>query len=396
MKELTELINAYAEAVKEYGRLMDGEAPAGFARQETYGDGKNEMAFGDNEGYMLDLIRNRGMAGKLQVVYIDPPFFAKEKFMSSIRLRSEVLGDSKVLKIGAYDDHISESLEVYLTRLGVRLMLIRTLLADSGFVWVHLDRRVTHYARILLDLIFGADNFVNEIIWTYKSGGSGKKTFARKHDNLLAYSKTRDYKFHVLREKSYNRGLKPYRFKGVEEYCDEVGWYTLVNMKDVWQLDMVGRTSSERSGYATQKPEKLVERIIEACSDPGDICADFYAGSGTLAAVCSRLGRRWHLCDNNPAAVVCQMERMMKDEEGFAVMAGEEWPRGEAELTGELITGYRADISGITCSDRETLERYMEEDGPCLIRITRRVADEKGRRICGYDVLGSRFEQVIE
>ncbi len=396
MKELTELINAYSEALRRYNRIISEEGQYNFRRDDTFGEGRNEIAFGDNEAYMLHLIKDRGLAGKLQVVYIDPPFFAKEKFMSSIRIHSDVLGDSKVLKIGAYDDHISESLETYLTDLGVRLMLIRTLLSDTGFIWVHLDRRVTHFARILLDLIFGEDNFVNEIIWTYKSGGASKKTFARKHDNLLVYSKTDSYKFNVLQEKSYNRGFKPYRFKGVTEYCDEVGWYTLVNMKDVWQIDMVGRTSAERSGYATQKPEKLLERIIEACSDPGDLCADFYGGSGTLGAVCDRLGRGFFLCDSNPAAVVCQMERLGKSEAGFQVLAGKDWPEGKLTLNGDMITGYEADVSSITCSDAEELKRYMEQDGESFIRITKRRTDEKGRRIYGYDLLGNRFEQVIE
>ena len=396
MKELTELINAYSEALKEYNLLMSGEADAVFRQMDSWGEERNEMALGDNMEYMLHLIKDCGMASKIQVVYIDPPFYTKEKFMSSIKLHSEILGDSKVLKIGAYDDHISESLEVYLKNLAIRMMLIRTLLKDSGTVWVHLDRRVTHYARILMDLVFGADNFVNEIIWTYKSGGASKKTFARKHDNILVYSKTDQYKFNILQEKSYNRGFKPYRFKGVKEYCDEVGWYTLVNMKDVWQLDMVGRTSAERSGYATQKPEKLVERIIESCSDPGDICADFYAGSGTLGAVCARLGRGWILCDNNPAALVCQMERLNKDEDGFVVKASGDWPEGKAEMSGDLITGYEADLENVTCSDMEQLRKFMTEDGPCFIRITKRVSDETGRRVYGYDILGNRFEQVIE
>lgn len=103
-----------------------------------------------------------------------------------------------------------------------------------------------------MDEIFGEDNFVNEIIWHYKSGGSGKRHFSRKHDTILVYSKTKKYYFLPDKEKSYNRGFKPYRFKGVKEYKDDMGWYTMVTMKDVWNVDMVGRTSSERTGYATQ------------------------------------------------------------------------------------------------------------------------------------------------
>ena len=396
MNELMELMVAYETAKDEFDALMTRKETTGFQVTDTFGEGNNTAAYGDNVDYMLHLIKKGKMKGKLQLIYIDPPFFPKEKYMSSIRLRSQILGDSPVLKIGAYDDHRRESLRVYLTGLAVRLMLMHELLAPTGLLWIHLDRRVTHYARILLDLIFGAEHFVNEIIWTYKSGGASKKTFARKHDNLLVYSMTKKYKFHPLQEKSYNRGFKPYRFKNVQEYEDEIGWYTMVNMKDVWQLDMVGRTSGERSGYATQKPETLLERILESCTDKGDLCADFYAGSGTLAAVCDRMERNWLTCDNNPAAVVCQMDRLRRSEGGFRIVSGEPWPEGKVSLDGELISGYFADTSDIFCNDPDVLSKYMREDGACLIRITKRSSYENGRRIAGYDVLGNRFEQVIE
>ena len=126
--------------------------------------------------------------------------------------------------------------------------MMRDLLSDTGCLWVHLDWHAVHYVKVILDQIFGEKNFINEIIWTYKSGGANKRNFARKHDTLLFYSKTDNYIFNPQTEKSYNRGLRPYRFKGVEEYEDETGWYTIVNMKDVWSIDMVGRTSSERTG----------------------------------------------------------------------------------------------------------------------------------------------------
>ena len=396
MNELTQLTEAYESAKAEFEELRKTEDIKTFETVDRFGEGEGMAALGDNMACMLHLMRNCHLKGKFQVIYIDPPFFAKEKFMSSIKLRSQVLGDSPVLKIGAYDDHRSESLQVYLERLALRLMVMRELLSDTGLIWVHLDRRVTHYARILLDLIFGAGNFVNEIIWTYKSGGASKKTFARKHDNLLVYSKTKNYKFHPLQEKSYNRGFKPYRFKGVEEYQDDIGWDTLVNMKDVWQLDMVGRTSAERSGYATHKPERLIERILMSCSDEGDLCGDFYAGSGTLAAVCSRMNRRWCTCDNNPAAVVCQMDRLKNDEKGFTVISGEPWPEGQVSLSGDMVSGYRADLTDVMCSSEEVLGRYMEEDGPCFICITKRCEADGRRRISGYDILGNRFEQEIE
>ncbi|MCI8610049.1 MAG: site-specific DNA-methyltransferase [Firmicutes bacterium] len=275
----------------------------------------NRLALGENGAYMKWLLQRQNMAGKIKMVYIDPPFFSKANYDATIRIPAGGEKGDKELSIKhlAYEDVWERGLNQYLTMLTSRLFFIRELLAENGTLWVHLDWHASHYVRVLLDEIFGADHFVNEIIWTYKSGGSSKRHFARKHDTILVYSKSDNYDFQPLQEKSYNRGLKPYRFKGVEEFQDEVGWYTLVNMKDVWQIDMVGRTSAERTGYATQKPEVLLERILSCCSQPGDICADFFCGSGTLAAVAQKMGRRWICCDRGNLAVSKTLERVLRD-----------------------------------------------------------------------------------
>jgi len=211
----------------------------------------------------------------------------------------------------------------YLKMLAVRLMLMRDLLTKDGTIWVHLDWHGVHYVKILMDEIFGEKNFINEIVWTYKSGGSSKKHFARKHDTILVYGKTDKYYINLPKEKSYNRGLKPYRFKGVEEFQDEVGWYTMVNMKDVWSIDMVGRTSAERTGYATQKPEALLERIIAAGSREGNIVADFFCGSGTLGAAAGKLGRQWICCDEGKLAVSASMKRLIRAGQEMKILRSE-------------------------------------------------------------------------
>lgn len=276
----------------------------------------NLLAESDNGAFIVDLLRRKNMAGKVQLIYIDPPFFSKANYEAAVRLDSAALEESILVHQGAYTDVWKQGgLSAYLVMLCSRLYLLRDLLADTGTVWVHLDWHAAHYVRLLLDEIFGAERFVNEIVWTYKSGGTSKKHFARKHDTLLVYSKGKDYYFHALQEKSYNRQLRPYRFKGVQEYQDEIGWYTLVNMKDVWQIDMVGRTSGERTGYATQKPEELLRRIITACTREGDICADFFCGSGTLAAVAQASGRRWICCDAGSPAVGCTLRRLLRQAE---------------------------------------------------------------------------------
>lgn len=199
----------------------------------------------------------------------------------------------------------------YLVWLNARLYEMKRLLKKTGSIFVHLDWHASHYVKQEMDRLFGHDSFVNEIIWCYKSGGaSPSRRFSRKHDILLFYSKNGDYYFKSQREKSYNREFKPYRFKGVEEFKDQVGWHTLVGMKDYWEIDMVGRTSSERIGYPTQKPEKLVERVIQGCCPPGGVVADFFCGGGTAPAVAQRLGLRWIACDQSRVAVAITADRV--------------------------------------------------------------------------------------
>lgn len=310
---ITELPQVITEAKKEY----EGTSDRAFFLAEELGTSGNLLALGDNADFMKYLLdgesadRQEGsLRGRIQQIYIDPPFFSKASYDAVIKVQSPE-GETSV-KHRAYEDVWKEGMAEYLKMLGTRLFLMRDLLADDGTIWVHLDWHGVHYVKMLMDEIFGENNFINEIIWTYKSGGSSKKHFARKHDTILVYGKTDKYYLSLPKEKSYNRGLKPYRFKGVEEFQDEIGWYTMVNMKDVWSIDMVGRTSAERTGYATQKPEALLERIVAAGSREGDICADFFCGSGTLGAAAGKLGRRWICCDDGPLAVATAMKRLSK------------------------------------------------------------------------------------
>lgn len=295
------------QAQEQYGKLQSGD----FTVTEEHGKSDNILAKGDNAAFMKFLLEN-GHKGSIRQIYIDPPFFSKANYDAVIKLQG---GEGETaIKHMAYEDVWKQGMEEYLKMLCLRLMLMKDLLADDGTIWVHLDWHGVHYVKILMDEIFGEKHFINEIIWTYKSGGSSKKHFARKHDTILVYGKSDKYYINLPKEKSYNRGFKPYRFKGVEEFEDELGWYTMVNMKDVWNIDMVGRTSAERTGYATQKPEALLERIICAGSREGDICADFFCGSSTLGAVAGRLGRRWICCDNGMLAVSAGVKRLTKAE----------------------------------------------------------------------------------
>jgi len=313
-----ELNRTLAAGRRAYQNALKGKTPALYVNGAFASEGlipgrtgENRLIQGDNRDVLKALLADPAVKGKVSLIYIDPPFFSGADY------RAVTGSGNEQLKHRAYSDSWSRGMAAYLKMLYVRIALMRDLLADDGLLFVHVDWHASHYVRILLDEIFGEERFVNEIIWHYKSGGSTKKHFARKHDNLLVYAKTAKYRFFPQQEKSYNRGLKPYRFKGVEEFCDEVGWYTLVNMKDVWAIDMVGRTSGERTGYATQKPEQLLERIIRSATAEGDLCCDFFSGSGTLGAAAAKLGRRFILCDESRLATEISAARLMKEEVSF-------------------------------------------------------------------------------
>jgi DNA modification methylase len=235
----------------------------------------------------------------IDLIYIDPPFNSSRSYEAPSHVKGET----------GFDDRF-ESVEAYLGYMKPRLAEMHRVLKPTGTFFYHCDWHASHYVKVLLDSpgLFGYGNFQNEIAWCYRSGGaSPKRRFSRKHDIILFYSKGPRYVFNGLREKSYNRGLKPYRFEGVDEAEDETGWYTEVGMKDYWLINMVGRTSRERLDYPTQKPEALLERIIRCGSNEGDIILDAFCGSGTTLAAAQKLGRRWIGIDISPAA--CRLAR---------------------------------------------------------------------------------------
>ena len=266
---------------------------------ETFEEGwKNKLIWGDNLLIMSSLLER--FSGKIDLIYIDPPFAtgADFSFMTTIGEPGEkVFKEQSILEEKAYRDTWGKGVDSFITMIYERLVLMKDLLTDTGSIYVHCDWRVTQFIRSVLDNIFGSDRFINEVIWSYKSGGATENRYGRKHDSIHFFSKSDSYIFNTIKEKSYNRNFKPYRFKGVKEYKDEVGWYTLVNARDVWEMDMVGRTSSERIDYPTQKPEILLERILQVSSNKNSLVADFFCGSGTTLAVAEKLGRRWIGCD---------------------------------------------------------------------------------------------------
>lgn len=361
IKEFTKIIraaerqylNTKAQPLVQTEEVGEEEAAAG-----------NFICCGDNRLLMKTLLEEKDMAGKIQMIYIDPPFFTKTDYDAVMKA-----GDTNI-RHKAYGDKWENGLSEYLKMLTVRLYLMRDLLADTGLIWLHLDWHVVHYAKIIMDEIFGEKNFVNEIIWNYKSGGTSKRHFSRKHDTILVYAKSGKYRFYPLKEKSYNRGFKPYRFKGVKEYKDDLGWYTMVNMKDVWNIDMVGRTSRERTGYATQKPEQLIARMIECCTKEGDLCADFFCGSGTLPAAAASMGRCFIGCDKGSLAVESTISRLIEKNRSFRVYRLSD--SGKSNLDVRMEASY----SEIPGSDMRLLKLSLTS---LKVRGLKKNLDEKSR-----------------
>lgn len=294
---------------KDISGLWRGELP----NYTLNGQWMNRLIYGENLLTMQALLVGDeatglpSLRGKVDLIYIDPPFDSKADYRTKINLPGiEIEQKPTVLEQAAYSDTWKDGTVSYLKMIYPRLLLMRELLSEKGSIYVHIDWHVGAYVRVLMDDIFGKNNLVNEVIWGYKSGGAGEKGYAKKHDTLLMYKKSADFLFNVQKEKSYMGLGYSTGNKNVVLYDDNDGRgpYTLVNVKD-WWIDIGMIATSKGRLYATQKPEALLERIIKASSNEGDLVCDFFGGSGTTAAVAERLGRRWITCDiGKPASLI--------------------------------------------------------------------------------------------
>ncbi|MDY0235165.1 MAG: site-specific DNA-methyltransferase [Gudongella sp.] len=307
----------------------------------------NSLFYMDNIDAIKKLISS-GYSELFDLIYLDPPFFTNLVFNKKVSI--DTPNGRVKLKIPVYSDSWGKDPFQYLEMITIRLILMRELLSEVGTIYVHIDWRMVHYIRIILDYVFGNDRFLNEIIWAYKSGGAGRRSFSKKHDNILVYTKTKNYIFNISKEKSYNRDFKPYKFKNIKEYKDEKGWFTLVNSKDVWNIDMVGRTSSERVDYATQKPYKLLEKIVLTSSNKESLIGDFFAGSGTSLIVANNLQRRWIGSDNSLHSFI-QIKKRLKfiaaEFESFSEMKKESIKELKGIKAMKIDSFFEIDLSNI-------------------------------------------------
>lgn len=287
----------------------------------------NRLIYGDNLLTMQALLAGdpqtglSSLRGKVDLIYIDPPFDSKADYRTKVTLPGiDLQQKPTVVEQFAYADTWEEGTISYLKMIYPRLVLMKELLSERGSIYVHIDWHIGHYLKILLDDIFGKDSFINELVWCYTGPTNQKRNFPRKHDCVLLYSKTGNYIFNadnvrVPFVKSNKSGGKT-SFAGKKdelflEKLDEKG-----KIPEDWWADIadLGKVHSEAVGYATQKPIKLLERIIKASSNEGDLVCDFFGGSGTTAAVAEKLGRRWITCDiGKPASLV--MRKRFIDQE---------------------------------------------------------------------------------
>ena len=210
----------------------------------------------------------------------------------------------------------NSDMAAYILYLARRLMEMRRVLKRTGSIYLHCDWHASAYLRILLDVIFGEDNFQNEIIWSYRTGGASTKRFSRKHDNLLFHSKSKNHLFHTQYERAYTKsksrkaGIVDYGRGTAEFFEDEHGVYNEVVMRDIWEVPYINSQAKERTGYPTQKPLALLERIIKASSNPGDLVLDPFCGCGTAADAAAMLGRKYLGIDISGIAVRVMQQRL--------------------------------------------------------------------------------------
>lgn len=282
----------------------------------------NALFLGDNLQVMASLLPS--LESKLRLIYADPPFLTGKSYLARIGSEEDSRLPSQWETTDGYQDKWLGAAE-YLDMLFARLQCMYQLLAPDGTLYLHLDWHASAYARLLLDEIFGPDRLLNEIVWVYHGPSPIRSAFKRKHDTILVYTKSDDYLFNA------DDIRVPYDPSTHKTFASSAraGFGKIPNLErgkvpeDWWYFPVVARLHRERTGYPTQKPQALLERIIRASSNPGDIVGDFFCGSGTTLAVAEQLGRGWIGCDLVPMAIHTAYRRllMLGRRAGFRVLA---------------------------------------------------------------------------
>ena len=279
-------------------------------------DFQNRLIWGDNKVVMASLLNE--FAGKINLIYLDPPFNVDADFTMKVPFgdgKDKVVKERSVLETVAYCDMWGKGTDSYLHTMYERLLLMRDLLAKNGSIYLHCDPTMSHYLKLLMDEVFDADNFRNEIVWCYKSTSQATQWFPRKHDVILFYTKSDEWTFNTdairvpfSQDRLARHGASWRSGDDAERAAIHARGKVV---EDWWELPMLNSMAKERLGYPTQKPADLLERIIEASSKEGDIVYDPFGGSGTTGAVAEELDRKWILSDLGRFAIHTARKRMI-------------------------------------------------------------------------------------
>ncbi|MBL0344994.1 site-specific DNA-methyltransferase [Candidatus Villigracilis affinis] len=303
--------------------------PKGNGYPKAHPDGR--VILGDNLSIMAALLPE--YEGRIDLIYADPPFFTNRKFSARIGRGEDSRKPSKWKLAEGYHDAWPD-LDSYLQFLYERLALMVRLLSPNGTLYLHLDWHADAYARLILDELLGSEGvFINEIIWAYHGPSPIKTAFNRKHDTILSYAKGRDYTFNV------DAVREPYNQSTINTFKSsrKAGFGKIPNLErgkvpeDWWYFPVVARLHNERTGYPTQKPEALMERIILASSNKGDLVADFFCGSGTTALVAAKHGRKFITSDKAIRAVNTARGRLTGMDAVFSL-------ERDASIKSDLVT----------------------------------------------------------
>ena len=403
---------------------------------------QNKLIWGDNK-LILSSLKNGPLReeiekqGGIKLIYIDPPFDVGADFSMDVEVGDDTfVKKPNILEEIAYRDTWGKGADSFIAMIYERIVLLRDLLSDDGSIYVHCDYRVTSHVRQVLDEVFGAENIQNEIIWSYKSGGVSKSSFARKHDTIYFYSKDRrNYIFNTQYYRSYQ--AKKYNYNpNYPELWDEEKqqWYHNSVCRDVWDdIKIIGTETGqgERLAYPTQKPEDLLVRILSASSNEGDLVADFFSGSGTTAAVAEKMGRKWISSDLGKFAIHTTRKRMIgiqrelkasgKDFRAFEILNLGKYERQhyvgvnqdlrveqqekqvearEREFVALILNAYRADATeGFKTFQGKKAGRLVAV-GPVNVPVSRLFVEEvilecRQKHITKVDILGFEFEMGL-
>lgn len=361
-----------------------------FNQKQNPGEWRNRLIWGDKKYVLPSLLPE--FAGKVNLIYIDPPFNVGSDFSFTATIpdhpdseedeTTTFIKQPSIIEQKAYRDTWGRGLDSYLQWFYETVVLLRELLAEDGSIYIHLDWHIGHYAKIVMDEVFGYNNFLNNIVWCYKTRQFSKKYWNRKHDDILFYSKSDKWTFNwesvmsplsestIKKYKLVDEQGRKYRLSGrgitgspIRSAKDVDAKWEITNPElvvrdflrdgyppeDWWLIDILNQVANERVEYATQKPEIMLERIVKASSNEGDLVLDCFCGSGTTAAVAEKLNRRWITCDLGRFAIHTTRKRLLgiTDVKPFVVQnlgkyERQQWVQAEFENPTDRLEQERA------------------------------------------------------